>query len=302
MKNISIDRIFSKLFRDLNVGVETIDRSDIIEWTGEALEAIGAKSTYQPAVAFLDVTNYTAKLPNLLHAIVQVARNNNYNDSPVTASDILTEAVTEEIDVPVALDQYGMPINEYELAYYRPYFDLIGEFYIGGSFTVKRATFTPVRLSNHSFFGTLVCSNENFEGLYQNCYDEYTLVDDTIKLSFPTGQIAISYLRQAVDINTGYPMIPDTYSNTTAITKYITMKLMEREFYSGRQGSEARMMKSESDWHFYCRQAKNESLLPQTVDEWENLLHQRNYLVPQINRYDGFFGRLSHKENRRLIK
>ena len=160
----------------------------------------------------------------------------------------------------------------------------------------RKYKFTPVRLANHHFFDTLVCQEEGWEDLYKSCLDEYTIQDNVLKFSFPTGQVAISHLRMKLD-SEGLPMIPDTFSVITAVTKYITMKLMEVDFYAGRQGSEGRLAKSESDWHWYCSQAGTEALMPKTVDDWENLLKQRHYLIPRTDHYDTFFGQLAYKEN-----
>jgi len=95
-------------------------------------------------------------------------------------------------------------------------------------------------------------------------------------------------------------MIPDTYSYTTAITKYVTMKLMEKDFYNGRQGSDKRLQKAEQDWQWYCKQASNELFMINGVDEHENLLEQRQYLLPKQNHYYGFFGKFNNAENRRF--
>lgn len=70
---------------------------------------------------------------------------------------------------------------------------------------------------------------------YLDVQDEYTLVGDKIRTSFKEGSIAISYYRQKVDEETGYPLIPDDYSIITAITMYITMKYMGRLWYMGRK-------------------------------------------------------------------
>ena len=40
----TLDRILSKLYRDL--GLEEISETDVVEWAGEALEAIGAVTLY----------------------------------------------------------------------------------------------------------------------------------------------------------------------------------------------------------------------------------------------------------------
>ncbi len=58
----SIDRIFNKLERDFG---SEFNEGDVIEWTGEALEAIGAVKQYEEAVAYIKVVNHQISLPLL---------------------------------------------------------------------------------------------------------------------------------------------------------------------------------------------------------------------------------------------
>jgi hypothetical protein len=290
---ISLQRIFAKINRTLRN--RTINESDIIEWSGEALEAIGSKIVFQPAVKIQLVENYQTSMPNFLHALIQIARNNNWVDEEEIITEEQEISSSSTLDVPVAIDANGMPVNAYDLAYYRPFNDFDGESFIIGGLQIKRYQFTPVRLANHSFFNSLVCKESDFDGIYRTCNDEYTIIENLFRFSFETGQVMISYLKQKLDEN-GYPMIPDTIANTTAIEKYILMKLMEQDFYDGREGSEKRYAKAESDWQWYCRQAKNEDIMPQTVDEMQNILDWKNHLIPKTKRYYGFFGALSHPQ------
>lgn len=293
---VSVDTILAKLQRDLQR--EGISVNDVVEWVGEAVQALGGQIALEPAIRFAEVKNFTCKLPNLLKMVIQIAKNNEYEGATLVTSANVIASPEETPDVGVLIDDQGVPIEDYNIAFYRPYFDLIGEFTIGN--LGKLPKFTPVRLTNHTFFDTLVCKEQNWEDIYSTCQDEYNIQDGMLRFSFPTGQVAIAYLRLKVDCN-GYPMIPDTYSGITAVTKYVTMKLMELDFYAGRQGSEGRLAKAESDWHWYCKQYGNEAMMPKTVDEWELLLKQRNYIIPRINRYENFFGNLGHTENRNFM-
>lgn len=322
-KYTSIDRIFAKLSRDLPI--DNINESDVIEWSGEALEAIGAVTLYEDAVAFIEVKNHQCSLPSGLHSITQIAKNNCFTECikedntvnlcPAQVVENIVEEVTEESNCAclaeqscsqckkadyVILDCEGKPITGYDIAYYRPYFDLQYEYYNWNSSKMYRTCYSPIRLTNHTFFNSLVneeaCKTDE---LYHSSTEEYTIVNgDTIRFSFKEGSIALAYTRQVVDPETGYPMIPDEYSYTTAITKYITYKLMEREFYANREGSQSRLQKAESDWHWYCKQAGNLALMPKGVDQWQNILDQRNHLLPKMRNYFSFFGKMSRPENR----
>lgn len=300
MKYISINSIFASIGKDIHQ--YGISEGEVIEWCGRALEATQSANVYQHSVAFEEVSNYQCEMPKHLHVILLAARNNKWTGSGITPQDVITNTTTiaGDPDIPVALDSNGTPINAYELAYYRPYFDVTGSYNIIGDNQPNRNHFTPIRLANHVFFDSIVAKEARYEELYSTCRDEYTIVENKLRFSFPEGQVAIAYLKQKLDCD-GFPMIPDTASNLTAIEKYVKMKLREMDYDLNRQGSEGRLQKAEADWQWYCRQAKNENMMPQTIDEWENLMQQRSYIMPQTNRYYGFFGKLATKENRNLM-
>ena len=297
-KYTTLDRVLSKLYRDL--GLEEISETDVVEWAGEALEGIGVVSIYDEAVAFIGVENHQATLPNGLHSIIQVAKSN-YPKEEICPANVVADVIeTTEVTVetcPVPLDCKGNLLEQPELAYYRPYFDLQYEYHGWNSSKIRQG-YSPLRLANHSFFNSVVCSED--DSLYSTSTEEYTLQDDQIRTSFKEGQIAIAYTKQRIDEETGYPMIPDDYSIITAITMYITMKYMSRLWYMGREGYADKMQKSESDWQWYCKQASNRAMMPHGVDAYQNILEEKDYLIPRHNKYYGFFGKLGRAEDKRF--
>lgn len=300
---VSVDRIFSKLIRDIG---DNFNEADVVEWCGEALEAIGTERAYEEAVAFIEVKNHQCLLPSGIHSIIQIARNQAWtgpsSDAFCPASVLVNTAnpaATPAPSIPVVLDSMGQPISDYDLAYYRPYFDLQYEYYnwVGSSY--YKNGYTPVRLKTSSFFESLVCTETN-TSLYQGVTDEYTVIQKKIlRFSFAEGSIALAYNRQIVDPETGYPMVPDSYSHTTAIVKYITMMMQQKLYYAGREGAEGRMKNAEADWQWYCKQSSSQDMMPQGIDEHQNLLDQRSYLLPR-NRYYGFFGKQAQPEDRKF--
>lgn len=304
----SLDRILSKLYRDL--GMEEISETDVIEWAGEALEGIGAITMYEEAVAFVEVSNHEADLPNGLHSIIQIARNNKWEKKTkeLCPANILCDCDTEEIqndlcnptpctscgNNPVVTDCQGHLVGDFEIAYYRPYFDLQFEYFGWMKSHIYRKHYTPVRLSNHSFFNSIVCNED--EHLYCGCTDEYTIAVNKLRFSFKEGSVAIAYTRQVVDPETGYPMIPDDYSVITAITMYITMKYMGRMWYLGREGYTDKYQKAEQDWQWYCKQAGNSMMKLFGEDEHQNFLESRFQLIPDHKKYYGYFGKLGREQ------
>ena len=292
-KYLSIDNVLAKFSRDTGLKANELD---MIEWTGEALEAINAPTQYDEAVAIIEIKNHQAELPNHLHVIIQVAKNTCF--TPENKECVLPEAIieqTQEEGLPVPLDCNGQPLTDYDLAYYRPYYDYKAE-YIDFPRNHHSGCYVPVRLATHTFFNSLVCSFP--DEIYNECQDEYTIINkEIIRTSFKEGSIAISYLKQKLDCN-GYPMIPDNYSYRTAITKYMAMKITEREFYSNVQGAGGKLQYAEQQWQWYCRQAANQAMIPKGIDAYQNIMDQRNYLLPKTNSYYGFFGKLANPERR----
>ncbi len=309
----TLDRVISKLYRDL--GLEEISETDIIEWSAEALEFIGAVALYEEAVSFIEVENYQADLPNGLHSVIQVAKNNKWckEDKSTYPANVILDCTTEQmldstsphcgcneepVECPIITDCQGKIIGDYEIAYYRPYFDLQYEFYGWSHSNYYKQEYTPVRLANHTFFNSIVCEEDPV--LYKNCTDEYTIVENKIRTSFKDGYIAVSYYRQKVDPETGYPMIPDEISVITAITMYVTMKYMARLWYMGREGYADKYQKAEQDWQWYCKQAGNKQMMLYGVDQHQNFTESKFQLIPKLNRYYGYFGKLGRQEGSRI--
>ena len=311
MKYTTMDTVFSKVQRDLPGAV--INEVDIIEWAGEALEFINAVRAKEEAVAFLKVKNYQTELPYNLHNIIQIAKNEMV-DNP-DAKPLMDEKVDEKLnpdtDHPVCLDCNGMPYNDFDVAYYRPYHDLQYEYHLWQGNGTRARCYSPVRLTTHSFFNSLVCASpegsdcgldqEWANGLYNKSSYEYKVIKGKVlRFNFEKGIVAVAYLRNMNDPE-GLPMIPDHVSFLTAITTYVILKQQTREFYSGREGAERRMQKADADWQWYCKQSSNAALIPQGVDELENIKDQRNYILPRRNVYSNYFGNLNNKEVKNIL-
>ncbi len=324
-KFVGVDTILAKLYRDL--GLEDISETDVIEQIGEALSFMEATNTLEDAVAFIEVKNHRAQLPNNLHYIIQVAKDNKWVGDPeedICPSNILADKTNSEIrdinsDTPnigntsicedcdnvlsddyVLLDCNGHFIDgDFNVAYYRPYFDLQYDFVDWRKSHIYTTRFTPVRLANHTFFKSIVCEEDN--EIYKSCNNEYSIQDDTLILSFEKGMVAVAYYRQKLDPETGYPMIPDDPSYITAITKYVTMMYFQRMWALGRAGYENRYLKSEQDWQWYCKQAKNKARNLHGIDDFQNFTDMKSQMIPKRNAYYGFFGKMSQPEDRTFL-
>lgn len=313
---VTVDTILSKYLRDFR-GNE-LNEDDAIEWIGEALGHMKMATLSEEAIAFLEVKNYQATLPNGLQYIIQIAKNNAWTptektlctpkviiedlvpETPHTDCGCVTCCSKPATDM-VLLDCQGDFIADPEVGYYRPYFDLQYE-YLGWVHSKSfRTKFTPVRLANHTFFNTLVCQTEAGKGLYNDTNylnDEYTIVEDQLRFSFKEGLVAVAYLRTKVDHETGYPLVPDDESAKAAITYYLGWKVKEREAWNHREGSLQLAQVAEQRWLKYIKQFKNKAKMPWGTDEYEDNMEQLNYLLPRNKRYYGFFGKLGRAEDR----
>lgn len=320
----SLDTILAKFNRDLR-GVD-VSESDIVEWAGEALGFMKIVEIQEEALAFLEVKDHQAQIPEGFQYVIQIARNNKINSAEnFTALDalcnmscgsvskiepqenVIVDNHCESIDChkEACTDCNGNLIHEPELAYYRPYFDLKYEYSWWMENQYYKRDFTPVRLSNHSFLGSLVAEiPENVNhGLYKNYGgDEYTIVGGfpnlCLRFSFKEGLVALSFVRAKIDPETGYPLVPDDSQFINAITYYIKWKLAERLRWSGREGFSEEAREAERLWLKYLRQALNMAKMPQGVDDYQDLLEESLYLIPRHRKYYGYFGKLGREENR----
>lgn len=295
MRYTSVYNVLAKFRRDSGLSVE---EADFIEWTGEALQAIGTAQSLEECVAYIEVEDFECTIPAGLNYIIQVAVN---NCEPVTTATITESTTTSEgSGQPVPLDCNGTPVTDYELAYYRPYFDLIYEYegWLGNPYF--KQCFTPIRLADHSFFKTVVCQEQNpgVQYLYQSSVYEYSVMDPYLRFSFKEGQIAIAFLRTKLD-DLGFPQIPDHYSVREAITRYVRYKLFQRQYDTSTEPFiERKFIKAENDWQWYCGQAGNYLMMPKTIDDMEDLTQSRSYLIPKRYSYYNFFGKQNQFEKR----
>lgn len=298
MKFTTIDRILAKIHT--NVGGEELNETDIITWAGEALDFLKVVKAREEVVTFLEVRNYTARLPRGLIAISQIAKDNHWQQGDDLVN--LAEEVEEESDTEdcesckngfVAVDCDGYPLDENDISYPGASYNFRHSYlnWVGSPFYKRR--FSPVKLSNHTFFKMSVCKEKDFNEMYIDVEDEYTIIgtiNQSLKFSFNEGAVALAYIRTPIDDETGYPLIPDEISCLTAIEYYIKWKLAEKMVWSGREGFVGLVQDSEQKWLKYIRQAKAELKMPQSLDEYQNLLENTHQLLPRENRYYNYFG------------
>lgn len=273
IKYTTIDRIFAKLQRDY--GYSNLDEANVIEWVGEALAAINAIPNQEQVVKFFSIKNYQIELPVELTSIIQIIKLNN---SIGSLCNCINELRKEE-DIVVynttnTLEPLSLPITPKTLG--NSIFSNLSALW----YTYYNFEFDVVRLSTSNYARAYDCT----KSVYGSCDYEYTVINGNyVRFNFTDAEIALSYNRIPLDEN-GYPLIPDTYAYSTAITKYIIYKISERRFYEGEQNANQKYQKAEQDWNKYCSQAASESMIPNSLDDMENLaqmwlkpIQARNY-------------------------
>ena len=306
IKFIGVDRVFSKLSRE--IGDDFVE-DDVIEWIGEALEFLKVPQILSEEIKFLEVKDYEVYLPTNLHAITQLAKKNtdvkpgsifpafkaepieNFIDIDLSNSSTECEDCDELLsmenleDVFLETEQVSLPIT----------------YDIWTNSELYQDSYSPIRLSTNNFFGGVVCEEIDKSSIYKSCVDEYTIIGDVVKklrFSFKEGLVAMSFLKNSVDKETGYPLIPDQISYLTAINYYVKWKIAEKNMWAGREGWVGLSDKAEAKWLRYVKQAKSHMKMPKTLDQFQNLLDQTHYLIPDHKKYYGFFGNLNQREER----
>lgn len=301
IKKIPIDRIFSKIYQDF--GLEDIEESTIVEWAGDVLSHIEIDKTYVERVAFIEVKNHQIELPNDLIGLLRVARNNRW-EKPQKNCTVTKEEVKEmgceipvvennEIvpcvqNIPVLLNCRGELVTPYGVAYYRPNFKVDHDYYVWTGSNTYRDYFTLVRPSSNSFKAALICEieKEKKDRIYSSVEDEYQIIDGKyLRFSFREGQVAVAYLAQAIDLKSGYPLIPDDISVIKAITHYILYMYCRKMHIIGREGYKEKYKEAEADYQWYISQAQNKLFAPHGIDEFQAMTEQRYSFLPNIYKY-----------------
>ena len=269
-KYVSSSTIISKVIRDL--GVTDINKSDMIEWIGEAIQAIGTNGMKEESVMFLEIANHVADLPSEVSEVVKVYRNHKYDIGDCVLP--LEAAVEDEHPVEIHDVTCGCDIiPDEDLPRWTRRFERRWEYLDWDVSPLRTNRFTPIALSSAILFSGITCEAIN-EGLSTCSGEEYQLQNGVIKTSFPTGQVAIAYRHTPLD-SEGYPMIPDLYSVQAAITHYISYKLFARMWYQGREGMSDKMQWADREYQFYVKQAKNDTWMLYGIDEHQNMINFR---------------------------
>ena len=331
-KHVSSKEIIRKVFRDLKpANANWLD--DAIEWMGEALEHIGASTQLCTKHAVIPITNHKGNLPGDLYYINQVAINTcvsasvdtqintvvnqietlnsnilDYSNQLTTTSATSASGATPAKSLATTSSSSGLAtksskttasssttttidLNAYRVASNNQLRDL----------NVNLEMLTSMYFNQGSCLQPLEYGASTFhKGSHcEQCVNEITTYKETyvincgsIQTSFEKGYVCLSYMAFPTD-DECYPMVPDDISFREAMFWYIYKKLL----LQGEQFMNPRIQYefAEDMWQNYCTQARNAANYPD-IDRYQSFMDQWVRLVPNINRWGGFFESLNDRE------
>jgi hypothetical protein len=293
----SIKRVIAKVLTDRDAKEGDHRISDMIEWSGEALEKISAFPYFETKVAgkegepLLELVNYQAKLPAGFHRLIQVGYSLTidgafYPMRYATGSFEGSRGLTTEEDV-ATLDNLAaisdadivtLAMTLYSLEYEDALLKINNE---------------P---STRSILAGLLLQNSPItEGTTSRTTDYVYVVTPGgwIKTNQESGYLMMSY--QAIPLDgEGYPLVPDDQSFLEALYWYINMKLMYPDWVAGRV-RDAVYYDARRSWNYYCKQAYGNAMMP-SADQLESFKNSWLRLVPEIKQHSDFFSTLGQEQ------
>jgi len=271
---ISVYSTINKIYRDL--GVDDIPESDAIEWAAEAVEQMSIKENYVINTAFLDVKDWHCELPKNAVKVLQIAKHGLCECRPPFPHAIVVEVENDRCGCNTMEVECGCgtkTISNPHLKFCQSFMQNFGIVFNINSFGKHRNSWIEVEPTGNNFFSMDACDkHHNGKGL------QYRLSNGKILFSFEKGFVAVSYVTMALD-DDGMPLIPNDVSAREAVSKYLIMKIMARQWYRGREGFQDKMTKAEQDWHWYCKQYKSKMKMPD-AEEYRKLMKQELRMFP----------------------
>jgi hypothetical protein len=252
-KLTSAKSIIAKVYRDFKPTMPGWEIS-ALEWIGEASEAIGQsaglekKSTANEGCAGeVVIENYRAKLPCDLVNLQAVE----YNGRRLPQGTDLTG--------------FGVPnASRTTEIYSNRNVTMVTDLEAGLSASTARVI-------------------DNAIGPEQTITDYYLINPNYIITSFESGHIKLHYEAYPTDLE-GFPMIPDNYYYSTAITWYVISKL----FLLGYTNTVVSFQDAEQRWFNYKQLARNKAAFP-SIDQMDRFRNMWVRLIPDQTFPNDFF-------------
>jgi len=259
------------------------------EWALQGYRKLGANNVYENKVALLGVEDHKSHIPLDLKYITQIAYYKAISDTDITElqrimnleSEAHNPALRYIVD-PTALPTLAATAMGNDLG----------------------SAWKPLRKSTNSFIKTvdmdysIYGSDPSLRTLSYDCpecnHEYHVDPDGCITTTLKDGLLWISYLAYAKD-SKGQVLIPDNEDLKEALVHFCLFKYWMSKATVKEQGSI-----NERDWHllrFQTLKAKAAAALNDPdAATLENMMQQRNRLLPRLNQADNFYSKLSNRE------
>lgn len=289
----SVKRVIAKVFSDLDLKEGDHRVSDMVEWSGEALEKIGGFPTFETKVCgkdgvpLLEIVNYQTKLPCDFHNMIQVGYASvstgpfyplRYATGSFDAGSTINDSTTTDY-IAAESDLVMLCMELYSLDYADALVKINTEPY------TKTLLTSLLQPSNAVAAANSISSTTDYTYIIKHGY---------VKTNIETGYLMMAY--QAVPTDTeGYPMIPDNQSFIEAVYWYIVMKLLYPQWVGG-QIRDAVYADAKRSWNFYCKQAYGNVMMPNGAEQMESIKNTWHRLVEEFNEHDSFFSTMGQEQ------
>ena len=309
-KNTSCQTVLRKVMRDLKPeDGNWVDSA--VEWTGEALEHIGASAQLESYVCIKYIENHKCELPADLYYINQVSineaedavyiqneiKNNieeliaNYNFNKTYLENTLTQLANGTITSTLndtSLQSIGS-IDKRSNDQIRTLLANTQVLYNKITHPNQSGSMSTLGYCTSNFPEALHCPD--CSNKYSSSGECYIVENNYIKTSFEKGAVCLSYKAFPTDADC-YPMIPDDISYKEAIFWYIYKQML----LGGMQKDNGIQYDfADNKWKYYCTQARNAAVYPD-IERLENYMNQWVRLIPNINRHSTGFANLNSRE------
>jgi len=291
----SVKRVIAKVFSDFDLQEGDHKISDMIEWSGEALEKIGGFPAFETKVCgkddlpLLEIHDFQTKLPCDFYNMVQVAYapssggpffTMRYGTGSFDSGSVITDTNTLT-DLTVNSDIIMLAMSLYDYTYVEAVEAVNDD-------SLLRAKLNGILALQGVMVDASIDSDVN------NTVDlTYIIKPGYIKTNIRYGYIMLAYQAVPTD-GDGYPMIPDNQSYIEAVYWYIVMKLLYPKWVSG-QTRDAVYFDARRSWNFYCKQAYGNALLP-NKDQMESIKNAWVRLIPEINEHTSGYSTLGQRQ------
>lgn len=252
----SVKRVLDKI-HSLRINTNEFDR-DIINWTGDALDHIGAAMQLELDHCMIPVQNYRGTLPKGLYTLEWVGFGGAVNND-IWVSIPTTQGIEGlEYGLDDAIQQ--IDLSKIQPAYYR------------GTSVMMDVVSDRLLMQNLN----------NSVG--------FTITPGFLKFDQAQGYAYIIYKKFPLD-DEGFPLIPDDASFVDACMWYSIMFLI----LAGLEFKNITYEVAVSRWEMYCTQARNSGLVPD-VPMAESYKNAFTRLIPTFNSYNTGFTNLHNQE------